>query len=120
MRHALVALCAVSTGLAANASQAAEWQVQRVVTPARVIAIETAESQVHVNAGELWYRVVIGGEQATLEFIDRAAEMKLPENALPDGCMAIGTGAIARAWLAELPPATTMAFSATRSKPAAW
>jgi len=101
MRHASVALCAVSTGLAANASQAAEWQVQRVDTRARVIATETAKSQVHVNAGGLWYRVVIGGEQATLEFIDRAAEMKLPENALPDGGMAIATDAIARAWLAE-------------------
>ena len=101
MRHALVALCAVSTGLAASASQAAEWHVQRVNTPARVIAIETAESQVRVNAGGLWYRVVVGGEQAMLEFIDRPAETKLPENALPDGRMAIGTGAIARAWLAE-------------------
>jgi hypothetical protein len=101
MRRALVALCAVSTGLAAGASQAAEWRVQRVDTPARVSAIETVAGQAQVNAGGLWYRIVIGGEQAKLEFIDRAAEAKLPEDALPDGRMATGTGAIARAWLAE-------------------
>ena len=101
MRRALLALCAVYAGFAVSVSQAAEWQVQRVDTPARVIAIETAESQVRVNAGGLWYRVVLAGEQARLEFIDRVAETKLPENALPDGRIASGAGDIARAWLAE-------------------
>jgi hypothetical protein len=101
MRRALVALCAVSTGLAANASQAVEWRVQRVDTPARVIAIETVESQVRVNAGGLWYHVVLDGEQTKLEFIDRPAETKLPKGALPDGRIATGAGDIARAWLAE-------------------
>ena len=30
--------------------------VQRVDTPARVIAIETVDGQVRVNAGGLWYQ----------------------------------------------------------------
>jgi hypothetical protein len=101
MRRASLALYAVSAGLAINASQAAEWQVQRVDTPARVIAIETAESQIRVNAGGLWYRVVLAGEHAKLEFVDRPAEAKPPEDALPDGRIATGAGEIARAWLAE-------------------
>ena len=101
MRRASLALCAVYAGLAVSASQAAEWRVQRVDTPARVIAIETAEGQVRVNAGGLWYRVVFDGEQAKLEFIDRPAEAKPPEDALPDGRIATGPGDIARAWLAE-------------------
>ncbi len=101
MRRALLALCAVSAGLAVSASHAAEWRVQRVDTPARVIAIEIGEGQVRVNAGGLWYRVVLGGEHAKLEFIDRPAETKLPEDALPDGRIATGAGEIARAWLSE-------------------
>lgn len=101
MRRASLALCAAYAGLAVNASQAAEWRIQRVDTPARVIAIETGEGQVRVNAGGLWYRVVFGGEQAKLEFIDRPAEAKPPDDALPDGRIATGAGEIARAWLAE-------------------
>jgi hypothetical protein len=85
----------------AAASQAAEWRVQHVDTPARVSAIETVDGQVRVNAGGLWYRIVLGDQDSKLDFLDKVLKPKLPEGALPDGQIAIGSRDIARAWLAE-------------------
>jgi hypothetical protein len=101
MRPVLLALWAVSTGLAVSASHAAEWQVQRVDTPARVNAIETVAGQAQINAGGLWYRIVIDRERVSLTFVDTPKTPELPAGALPDGHIATGTGDIARAWLAE-------------------
>ncbi len=80
---------------------AAEWRVSRVNAPARVTAIETVAGQAQVNAGGLWYRIVLDGEHVSLAFIDTPAKPKLPDGALPDGHVATGTRDIARAWLAE-------------------
>jgi len=80
---------------------AAEWRASRVNAPARVNAIETADSQVRVNAGGLWYKMVIAGGKVSLVFIDTPEQPKLPEGALPDGRVAVGTRDIARAWFAE-------------------
>ncbi len=89
----------------ANVSQspalAGEWRVQRIDTPARVAAIETVDGKVQVNAGGLWYRIVLNDKDATLNFIDRPVKPKNPDGALPDGRVATGTRDIARAWLAE-------------------
>ena len=99
MRHAVFACIAVSAW--AGAAQAGEWKAQLVDTPAQVTAIETVDGEVRVNSGGLWYRVVLKGQQATLDFIDRPAKRELPEGALPDSRVATGTRDIARAWLAE-------------------
>ena len=85
----------------AGATQAAEWRVSRVSAPARVTAIETVAGQTQVNAGGLWYKIVLAGEKVSLVFVDAPAQAKLPDGALPDGKVATGKGEIARAWLAE-------------------
>ncbi len=85
----------------AGATQAAEWRVSRVSAPARVTAIETVAGQTQINAGGLWYKIVLAGENVSLVFIDTPAQAKLPDGALPDGKVATGKGEIARAWLAE-------------------
>ena len=84
-----------------TAAFAAEWRVQRIDTPARVTAVETVDGQVQVNAGGLWYRVVLDDQNARLQFIDRPIKVKNPDGALPDGRIALGTRDIARTWFAE-------------------
>jgi hypothetical protein len=101
MRRAVTACFALSAWIVAGAVQAAEWHLQRIDAPARVTAIETVEGQVRVNAGGLWYHIVLGEEGTTLAFIDRPPNAKPPKDALSDGRIAIGTRDIARAWLAE-------------------
>jgi hypothetical protein len=98
MHRVVVALACLALTCAAHA---AEWRVSLVNTPARVSAIETAGDEVRVNAGGLWYKIAIAGGKVSLSFIDTPAQPKLPEGALPDGRVAIGTRDIARAWLAE-------------------
>ena len=98
MRFILVAAFAL---LAGTAAQAAGWRVDAVTTPARVDAIETVDGSVEVNAGGLWYRLTIGDKGPALTFLDEGPKIEQPEGALPDGRLAIGTGDIARAWLAE-------------------
>jgi hypothetical protein len=75
--------------------------VQRVDTPAQVTAIDTVDGKLRVNAGGLWYAIVLGDAHATLAFIGAPTKPKLPDGALPDGHIATGTRDIARAWLAE-------------------
>jgi len=94
-------LLAVSVAAWVGGTQAAEWRAQRVDTPARVNAIETIAGQAQVNAGGLWYRIVIDGERVSLAFIDTPKMPEPPAGALPDGHITTGTGDIARAWLAE-------------------
>lgn len=101
MRRALLACFALSVCAATGAAQAGEWRVQRVDTPARVNAVETIDGQVRVDSGGLWYRIVLDGEQAKLDFLDKPAIPKPPEGALPDGRIATGSRDIARAWLSE-------------------
>ncbi len=98
MVRILIVLCFVILPAAAHA---AEWRVERINAPARVNAIETVAGQAQVNAGGLWYRIVIDGERVSLAFIDTPKTPELPAGALPDGHIATGTGDIARAWLAE-------------------
>ncbi len=98
MHRVLLALSFVAW---AGAGQAAEWRVNHVNVPARVSAITTVDGQTQVNAGGLWYTIVVAGERVSLKFIDTPAEPKLPDGALPDGHLAIGSRDIARAWLAE-------------------
>jgi hypothetical protein len=101
MHRILLATCFVAW---ATAAHAAEWRVTRVNAPARVTEIETVDGQAQVNAGGLWYRIVLAGEKITLSYIDTPAQPELPDGALPGGKVTTGKGEIARAWLAE--PAT--------------
>jgi hypothetical protein len=94
-------LFAISFVAWSGAGQAAEWRVSRVDAPARVSAIETVDGQAQVNAGGLWYKIVLAGDKISLAFIDKPAQPKLPEGALPDSKVATGKGEIARAWLSE-------------------
>jgi hypothetical protein len=84
-----------------SAAQAAEWRLQKVNAPARVMAVETVKGQVRVNAGGLWYRLALAGDRPALTFIDKPDKPEHPDGALPDGRVATGTGDIARAWLAD-------------------
>ena len=61
----------------------------------------TVDGQAQVNAGGLWYKIVLAGGKISLAFIDAPAEPALPEGALPGSTVATGTRDIARAWLAE-------------------
>jgi hypothetical protein len=85
----------------ATAVHAGEWHVNRINAPARVSAIETDGRQVHVNAGGLWYKITMDDGKVSLAFIDAPDLPKLPEGALPDSRVAIGSNDIARAWLSE-------------------
>lgn len=50
MRFVLLASLVVA--LIAESAHAGEWRAQRIATPARVTAIETADGQARVNAGD--------------------------------------------------------------------
>jgi hypothetical protein len=92
----LIALPALSA-----AALAADWTVQKVDVPARVVAIEAADGDVRVNSGGLWYRLTTVDGHPALTFMDGPKKPALPEGALPEGRIATGTRDIARAWLAE-------------------
>lgn len=97
MRLLLFAAFVVFAG---NAAQAAGWRVETVPAPARVDIVETIDGSVDVNAGGLWYRLEIGDKGPALTFLDEGPKVERPEGALPDGRIAVGSGDIARAWLA--------------------
>ena len=87
--------------LIGSEAQAAGWRVETVPTSARVDAIQAVDGSVDVNAGGLWYRLTLGDTGAVLTFLDDVPKIERPEGALPDSRIAIGSGDIARAWLAE-------------------
>jgi hypothetical protein len=97
MRRLLFVLLLTFAGVA----QAADWKVTRVDAPGRVIALETVDGEVRVDAGWLWYVLAAKDNAVTLRFVDQMAWPRLAEGALPDGHVATGTHDIARAWLAE-------------------
>jgi len=70
-------------------------------TRPRVSGIETVASETQVNAGGLWYKIVLTGERISLTFVDVAAQPRPPDGALPDAKVTTGKDDIARAWLAE-------------------
>jgi hypothetical protein len=100
MRRALLLTLSILAGSTA-AAQAAEWRLQKIDTPARVLAIGNDAGTVQINAGGLWYGLALSGEQPALAFIDRPAETEHPDGALPDARIVSGTRDIARAWLAD-------------------
>ena len=85
----------------ATASQAAEWRIQTINSPARVTAIETVNGETRVIAGGLGYRIDIVGPAAKLVFVDAPSKPGPPKDALPDGRVVTGKNDIVRAWLAE-------------------
>lgn len=89
--------------LSVGGAQAAEWRVQIVKAPARVTAIDPTYDA-RVDAGGLWYRLVLEGAEARLAYIDKSAQPDTPDNALPHGRVAVGTRDIARAWLSDPTP----------------
>lgn len=104
MRPALLACLGIFACGSAGAAQAAEWTLQKLDSPARVMAIETVGGDVRVNAGRLWYRLSLATGKPALTFIDDVPKPAMPEGALPDSRVAMGTRDIARAWLAEPTP----------------
>ena len=87
--------------ISATSLHAAEWRLDLLGAPARVMAIETADGNVQVNAGGLWYRIVLTDGRTTLAFVETPLQPTRPEGALPDARIVSGTRNIARAWLAE-------------------
>lgn len=99
MRCALASLALLAFTATSNA---AEWRVQKIDTPARVTAIETVDGQVRVNAGGLWYRIALQDQGGMLSFFDdMPPKPKAPDGALRDGRVVAGKHDIARAWFAE-------------------
>jgi hypothetical protein len=101
MKRLLLAVGVAAWAGAAQNTQAAEWRVSHVDAPARVSAIETVAGETQVNAGGLWYKIVLASERISLAFVDAAAQPKPPDGALPDAKVATGKGDLAHAWLAE-------------------
>lgn len=101
MKRLLLAVGVAAWAGAAQNAQAAEWRVSHVDAPARVSAIETVAGETQVNAGGLWYKIVLASERISLAFVDAAAKPKPPDGALPDAKVATGKGDLAHAWLAE-------------------
>lgn len=94
----LIALAVLVVG---TASEAAEWRIQKIDSPARVTAVETLNGEARVIAGGLEYRVDIAGPVAKIVFVDAPPKPGLPKDALPDGYVSTGKHDIVRAWLAE-------------------
>lgn len=101
MRFAWLVAFIVFASSVTGVSQAAEWRVQRIDTPARVTAIETVDGRARVSAGGLWYAIAFADGKIKLPFIDTPVKADQPQGALPDGRIALGHRDIARAWLAE-------------------
>jgi hypothetical protein len=99
MRSVLLACFATSLMIAP--ALAAEWRLQRASAPARIVALTTVDGAVQVNAGGLWYRVILDGGRIAFKFVDAPARPALLDTALPDGKLATGTHDVVRAWLAQ-------------------
>jgi len=97
MRPALLAAFVL---LCTSGAQAADWQVQKVPTPARITAIDPSRTA-RINAGGLWYELIVKDNQARVVYDSDEAKSDLPENALPHSRIAVGTRDIARAWLGQ-------------------
>lgn len=67
-------LAAVALLFVPHAAQAEEWQVQKVAAPARVMAVESSDNEVRINAGGLLYRLTFDGTHAGFSFIDKAPD----------------------------------------------
>ncbi len=85
----------------ATTSQATEWRIRKIDSPARVTAIETFNGEPRVIAGGLKYRIDIVGPAASFVFVDMPPKADPPKDALPDGHVVTGKHDIIRAWLAE-------------------
>ncbi len=94
-------LIAVAVLIVGTTSQAAEWRVQKIDSPARVTAIEKINGEARVIAGGLGYRVDIAGSVAKFIFVDAPPGRGPPKDALPDGYVITGKHDIVRAWFAE-------------------
>lgn len=97
MRPALLAALLL---LCTSSAQAADWQVERVPAPARIAAIDPGR-KARIDAGGLWYELVVKDNQARVVYDGDETKPDLPENALPHSRVAIGTRDIARAWLSN-------------------
>ena len=74
MKRLLLAASVAAWAGAAQNAQAAEWRVSHVDAPARVSAVETVAGETQVNAGGLWYKIVLAGDKISLAFIDAVAQ----------------------------------------------
>lgn len=97
MRPALLAALLL---LCTSGVQAADWQVQKVPAPARITGIDASRTA-RINAGGLWYELILRDNQARVVYDGDEAKPELPENALPHSRIAVGTRDIGRAWLAS-------------------
>lgn len=76
----------------------AQWHVESVATPGRVIAIETDEAAVKIRIGNGWYELASTGK--SLKSATAPAVESVPSGALPHARVARGRE-IDRAWLAD-------------------
>lgn len=95
-----VVLLASLIALAGTSADAADWQLQRIPTTARVTTIDASDG-VLVDAGGLWHRFTWRDNQPTLAFSDQGPKPDSPENALPHGRVVAGNRDILHAWLAD-------------------
>jgi hypothetical protein len=101
MRPSLLACLIALAWSGASTAQAADWHLQTISAPARVMAIETVGGVAQVNAGGLWYRLAFDAGKPALVFIDNPAKSERPKGALPNGRVVTGKRDIMRVWLAD-------------------
>lgn len=77
---------------------AAQWRVDVVPTSGPVTAIDVDGTAVRIAIGSSWYR--IANDALKLVSANPPDRQKLPRDALPDGRIVVGTGQVARTWLA--------------------
>jgi hypothetical protein len=94
----VVAACIV---LAGTPAQANEWRLETIPTVGPVQAIQTVAGEPLIFIGNGWFRTVVGTTRVTLGAAAGPIQRPRPPDALPDGRIAEGPGAIARAWFAE-------------------
>ena len=94
----VIAACITLAGLPAQAN---EWRLETIPTVGPVQAVQTVAGEPMILIGNGWFRTVVGTTRVTLGAAAGLFQRPRPPDALPDGRIAEGPGAVARAWFAE-------------------
>jgi hypothetical protein len=95
----MLRLISLVSWLALAGPAAAEWRAETVPTSGRVTSIEVLGAETHIAIGPNWYRMA--ATTGALVPSHAPVHPAVPRGGLPDGRVATGDGAIARAWLAD-------------------
>lgn len=95
----LLALAASGLNLTTIAARAEpSWQLETMVVPRGVKAVERVDGRVLISNGHEWFRFLVGNR---LEKVEAPRREPPPAGALPDARVARGRAVVARAWFGE-------------------